>query len=75
MKIVVDLYLNTVYYAGMTKKSKCGGKRENAGRPVGTGQWKGEKTVMLRVPISILEKVRKARNEIYQHEHGGIGDV
>lgn len=35
-----------------------GGSRQGAGRPAGSGRWKGEPTQMMRVPISLKDEVR-----------------
>jgi len=42
-----------------------GGSRNGAGRPAGTGRWKGEPTQMMRVPISRKMEVKSLLEQNY----------
>jgi len=42
----------------MRKKSKKGGRREGAGRPLNSGIYK-EKTIAIRIPMSLYPKISK----------------
>jgi DNA polymerase V len=51
----MNVYLNYVQYSNINKMVG-GGKREGAGRPVGSGKFK-ETTRAIRVPLSLVDKI------------------
>jgi len=42
----------------MRKKSKAGGRRKGAGRPLNSGIYK-EKTISIRIPVSLYPEISK----------------
>lgn len=48
-----------------------GGRREGAGRPVGTGKY-GEPTRFIRVPLSLLEHVQQMIADLLEKRLAGV---
>lgn len=55
----------------MYADKKHGGSRNGAGRPAGTGRWKGEPTQMMRVPVSRKLEVKSLLESGYPARPNG----